>query len=134
MTASVQEILDRLVDAWNRQDIPGILGCFADEMRYVDNAVGVDLDRVGAHAFLTNFIGSYRNGFKVTPTSLVEAPDGSNWSYEWDVEGTSDEGVSMFIKGISMIEMEGDLIRSNVDYWNLADSPKYAGKNGGTDA
>lgn len=127
MTKTVQEVLDRLIDAWNRQDIPAILDCFTPEMRYADNAVGVDLDRVGAHAFLTNFIGSYRHGFRVTPTFVSQSSDGSNWAYEWDVEGTSDDGVSMAIKGISMIEMEGDLIRSNVDYWNLADSPKYAG-------
>lgn len=129
MNKPVQQVLDELVDAWNRQDIPAILACFTDEMEYVDNAVGVELDRTGAAAFLTNFIGSYPIGFKVTPTYLLEGSDGSNWSYEWDVEGTSDEGVSMKIHGISMIEMEGELIRRNVDYWNLSDSPKYASES-----
>lgn len=127
MPQSVEKTLEVLIDAWNRQDIPAILDCFTEEMTYVDNAVGVDLDRKGAHGFLTSFIGNYSVGFKVTPTFLTQSADGSNWSYEWDVEGTSSDGVKMFIKGISMIEMEGDLIRRNVDYWNLADSPKYAG-------
>ena len=119
-----EKLLDDVLDAWNRQNPEDILSFFTEEMTYIDQAVGVDMGRDAAKFFLRDFIGNYPVGFKVTPTSLCEDPEAGKFAYEWDVEGTSKDGVRMFIRGISMIEMEGDKIRRNVDYWNWAHSPK----------
>jgi len=116
--------LKEYVEAWNSQDVERMLSFYTDDVNYVDQAVGVDLDRNGTRGFLKKFIGNYSVGFKVTPTFLCEDPASETWSYEWDVEGTSTEGIKMFIKGISMIQMRGDKILRNVDYWDYADSPK----------
>jgi len=121
--------MDDYIAAWNSQDVERMLSFFTDDMTYVDQAIGVDLDRKGSKVFLERFISNYPIGFKVTPTSFIENLSAEQWSYEWDVEGTSKEGVKMFIKGISMLHMRGDKILRNVDYWDYADSPKAKAEN-----
>lgn len=116
--------LKEYVAAWNSQNVESMLAFYTDDVTYVDQAIGVHLDRAGTRGFLKRFIGNYSVGFKVTPTFLCEDPASETWSYEWDVEGTSKDGVKMLIKGISMIQMRDDKILRNVDYWDYADSPK----------
>jgi len=122
--AHYSEFLKKYIAAWNSQDVEAMLSFFTEDMVYIDQAVGVHLNRAGARVFLEKFIGNYSVGFKVTPTSICEEPEQERWSYEWDVEGTSKDGVKMLIKGISMLDMRGDKITRNVDYWDYADSPK----------
>jgi len=121
---SYKLFMDEYIAAWNSQDVERMLSFFTKDMTYVDQAVGVDLDRKASKTFLKRFIGNYPIDFKVTPTFFCENPQAETWSYEWDVEGVSHEGVKMFIKGISMIHMRGDKILRNVDYWDYGDSPK----------
>ena len=119
-----KSFLKEYIDAWNSQDIERMLSFYTEDVTYVDRAIGVHLDRAGTRGFLKKFIGNYPLGFKVTPTFLCEDPASETLAYEWDVEGTSTEGVKMFIKGISMIQMRGNKILRNVDYWNYANSSK----------
>jgi steroid delta-isomerase-like uncharacterized protein len=119
-----KEFLENYIDAWNRQDVDALLDHFTEDVIYIDHAIGVHLDMDSVGEFLTNFIGNYPVGFKVTPTFVCEDEAAEKFAYEWDVEGSSRSGTSMFIQGISMIDMRGDKIARNVDYWNRAESPK----------
>lgn len=116
--------LEEYIDAWNSTDVDRMSAYFADDVTYIDHAIGVDLNRQTVGGFLTAFIGNYPVGFNVTPTSLCENPVAETFAYEWTVSGASESGTKMSIRGISMIRMRGDKIVRNVDYWNRADSPK----------
>jgi len=118
--------LEEYIDAWNRQDVEGLISFFTEDVVYIDQAVGVDLNLNTVGGFLRGFIGNYSVGFTVTVTGVCESVSEEKFSYEWDVEGTSKAGVKMFIRGISMLEMRGNKIKRNVDYWNYAHSPKHA--------
>ena len=118
------EFLKEYIDAWNRQDIDALVSFFTDDVVYIDQAVGVNLDRSTVAGFLTQFIGNYPVGFKVTPKLICEDAESERLAYEWDVEGSSTDGVKMFIKGVSMLHMRGQKVSRNVDYWDYGDSPK----------
>lgn len=121
---SYRDFLDEYIAAWNSQDVERMSAYFADDVVYIDHAIGVHLDRETVGGFLTAFIGNYAVGFNVTPTSLCENLRDETFAYEWTVSGASESGAKMSIRGISMISMRGDKIIRNVDYWNRADSPK----------
>ena len=126
--STYKAFLDSYIDAWNRQDIDGLLSYFTNDVTYIDHAIGAHLDSSTVADFLRGFIGNYPVGFKVSVTYVCEQPEVEKFSYEWDVEGASTEGVKMFIRGVSMVTMRGDKILRNVDYWDRADSPKAAGE------
>lgn len=118
--------LTEYIDAWNRQDVEALKGFFTDDVLYVDQAIGVHLDKNTVGHFLEQFIGNYSDGFKVTVTYVSEDAEAETFAYEWDAEGVSNTGAKMFIQGVSMIEMSGDKIRRNTDYWDRAHSPKVS--------
>ena len=118
------QFLDNYIAALNRQDVEAMISFYTEDVVYIDHAVGVKLNRTTVGTFLKNFIDSYSVGFKVTPLHVCQDPESEKLAYEWQMEGTSKTGVKMSIRGISMMQMRGDKISRNVDYWNHADSPR----------
>lgn len=122
-----QMLMENYIRDWNNQDVDAMSAYYTDDVVYIDHAVGGTFDKDTVKIFLTNFIGSYSVGFKVTPTFVCEDPKSERLAWEWDVEGTSKDGkTKMFIRGVSMVEFRGDKIKRNVDYWDWADSPLAA--------
>ena len=122
--SAYSQFLSNYVAAWNRQDVEAMISFYTEDVVYIDHAVGVKLNRTTVRTFLKSFIGRYSDGFKVTPHHVCQDPSSEKLAYEWQVTGTSKTGVKMSIRGISMMQMRGDKISRNVDYWNRADSPR----------
>lgn len=118
------QFLEEYVDAWNRKDVDALKTFFTEDVLYIDQAVGCHLDINTVEGFLNGFIGNYSEGFFVDITYVSENPEQEKLVYEWDCGGTSKDGTKMFIQGVSMIEMRGNKIRRNTDYWDYAHSPK----------
>jgi len=120
-----RQILDDYIEAWNAQNISAICQYFTDDVQYTDQAVGKTFDFNSVQVFLDNFIRNYSEGFNVDITYFHENTEAETLAYEWDVSGTSKAGAKMSIQGATMIKMRGEKILNNVDYWNLAHSPKH---------
>jgi len=102
-----KKVLEDYISAWNTQDIDEICTYFTPDVSYTDQAVGKTFDIKSVAVFLRNFIGNYAKEFRVDITYYSEDPKAETLAYEWDVQGISETGARMFIKGITMIEMEG---------------------------
>ena len=120
------KILQEYVAAWNQQDVDGMASFYTEDMIYIDRAVGVTLNKKTIGSYLKKFISRAPIGFKVTPYHICEDPESEKIAFEWHVEGESESGFKMSIRGISMLQMRGSLIAKNTDYWNRADSPLMA--------
>ena len=120
--------MDRYLEAWNSHDGGQVAAFMAEAATYEDLALGaVHTGRDAIKAFAQeadNFSSDYRF------TSISTQQSGTSYAMEWEMAGTNTgEGGGLpatnkpyKIRGVSIgvLDNEGK-IRTNRDYWNMAD-------------
>lgn len=115
--------LSGYAEAWSSHDVERIASYFSDDATYEDVTLGVvKHGRAAIQAFARETFDALP-GFALEQRSLV---GGEGWAtMEWVMTGTDREtGKEFSIRGVSVMELDGSKIRSNSDYWNMADFPQ----------
>jgi len=126
MTTDVEKMLRDYYEVWNSHDVERITSFLADEFLYEDVPAGV------AHRNKDEFKASWRDFFAACPDFRVEwktlfvAGDWAAAESVMTATHTGDfpmlpaTGKSVSVRAASIIEMQGDKIKRNTNYFNMA--------------
>jgi len=117
-------LIDRIQDAFNRHDVDGILGHFAEDVVWL-MARGPE-DKVGRKLVGKNAIG------EVLSARYAQIPDmrwadmrhwvmGDKAISEWTVQGTLPDGRKLDLLGCDLWEFRGDLVTKKDTYWKVVE-------------
>jgi steroid delta-isomerase-like uncharacterized protein len=119
-------LADQWIDAWNTHDVERVLACLTADALYEDVPLGA-VNR-GADAVR----GFIQTGWAAFPDMRFElttsAISGDHGTAEWvmagthagDFPGLPATGRPFSVRGVSVLELAGDKIRSVRDYWDFA--------------
>jgi ketosteroid isomerase-like protein len=115
------EVLERLLDAFNRHDLDRIMSFFADDCV-------LETPR-GPHPYGTRFAGreAVRDGLGARFAGIpdVHYGDDRHWRSgdrgcsEWLLTGTTVAGEKVEVRGCDLFELRGDKIVRKDSYWKI---------------
>ncbi|HEX6878127.1 MAG TPA: ester cyclase [Nocardioidaceae bacterium] len=116
-------LFDRYRDAWNNHDVDALVEFFTDDGVYEDATLArVNRGKAAIRAFAEEAFANSPD-FHVEDSGLIIDPSG-RFGVEWTMSGThqGDTASHKFsVRGASAGEFEGDKIKRNSDYWNMAE-------------
>jgi steroid delta-isomerase-like uncharacterized protein len=126
LAVNVEDLSKVYIEAVNSHNVEKMISFFTDDCIYEDMAVGVaNHGKRETEAFVTGwFIFSEDMHFEVT--SFFSAGDwaATEWimtgTYTGDLPGIPANNKRFSVRGSSVIEIRGDKISRNTDYWNFA--------------
>ena len=104
---SATETLERMLQAINAHDIDAIVGCFADHYR-CEIPLHPSRSFVGNDHVRRNWTGLFRRVPDIEARVLRSVEDGDSVWSEWDMAGTTAEGVDFRAAGVAILRVEGD--------------------------
>ena len=120
----VARVCDTLASAWASHDTERVLACFADDCVYEDVAMGLVLH---GHEELRHFAAEiFENipDFTYEPTGRVVGDTNAAIEYwlggtpRFGPDGAPSAGLHGRVRCVSILEVDGDLIIRNADYWD----------------
>jgi len=116
---SHEEVINRLVLAWNAQDVEAIVSAFADGGAYHEPAgpERCGLTHTGAAAIrraLTRIFATFPDGRIVPAGPLVVAGDHAHC--EWDFHWTTPGGAHRQARGVDLFTFEGNKLKHKSAY------------------
>jgi steroid delta-isomerase-like uncharacterized protein len=126
-------ILDQWATAWSSHDLDRVLRLFTDNCIYEDvptGAINRGKDALGSFA---KFFFSVAPDFKI---ELAKRFETDRWAVgEWTMSGTQKgdmpnlpaTGKPFSVRGVTILELEGDKISRCSDYWDMAAFLKQLG-------
>lgn len=114
----LQEIGDRAIEAWNRQDVEEVVACYTDDVVYVDpNTRGPVEGADAMRRYLTKLFGRWQMHWTVKEIFALADADGS--AARWHASLTSRAtGNTAEVEGIDLIIIEGDKIKRDEVYYD----------------
>jgi steroid delta-isomerase-like uncharacterized protein len=120
-------VFDRYRDAWNTHDVDAVLEFFTDDGVYEDVTVArVNRGKAEIRAFVEETFAVFPD-FQVEDGPVIIDPSG-RYGVEWTMSGTHEGDTAIpathkrfSLRGASGGEFEGDKIKRNSDYWNMAE-------------
>jgi hypothetical protein len=111
---SIPATLDRLISAWNAQDVESIVGAFAEDGAYHEPE---GPDRLGCshvghaaiRAILQQIFTTFPDG-RLDPVGPLVI-DGDRAYAEWDFEFSSSDGRKRVVRGVDLFAFEHGLIK-----------------------
>jgi steroid delta-isomerase-like uncharacterized protein len=121
---------DAYLAAWNRHDGEAVASFFTEDGVYADHALGQRAEgREAIKGFVKSAEEEASSDFKLTVLDKFEA--GDRYAIVWAFGGTHDRssenpplqatGKQFSVQGVSIGRVEGDRVKENTDYWNLAE-------------
>jgi hypothetical protein len=123
MASDLERLLrlaDHVLSTWSGQDVEQVLGCYTDDLVYLDpNTRGPVVGRDAMRAYLTKLFSRWtmtwkRDGDEVFP---LEGTDGVAIRWVGTLAPAS-ESRSVDIAGIDLVILEGELIARNEVYFD----------------
>jgi steroid delta-isomerase-like uncharacterized protein len=127
------KVLDAWATAWTSHDIDKVLALFTDDCIYEDVAMGVvNKGQKQLRDFGSNYFATFPDVVLTLQTRFVA---GSFGSAEWLMKGTQKGDMPgmpasnkvMSVRGATVYEFQGDKIKRNSDYWDIATMLKQLG-------
>jgi steroid delta-isomerase-like uncharacterized protein len=121
-------VFDGYRDAWNTHDVDALLEFFTDDGVYEDvTAARVNRGKAEIRAFVEETFAAFPD-FHIEDAGPLIIDPGGRYGLEWRMSGTHEGDTtipathkSFSVRGASAGELEGDKIKRNSDYWNLAE-------------
>jgi ketosteroid isomerase-like protein len=121
MNASqLDELKERLIEAWNAQDVEAVVSCYTEDLVYRDpNTRGPVEGAEAMRRYLTKLFSRWQMKWTVKSTFPLEGVDGvaGLWRASFRVPG-SDETVEA--DGMDLVLIEGGRVRRNDVYFDRA--------------
>jgi steroid delta-isomerase-like uncharacterized protein len=115
-------IVDDFTAAFNRQDVEGLVACFAPAASYADNFYG---EHRGEGALRAMFARMFREGrnYVWRMDVVVESPAriATEWSFGYVVTDAipRSAGRRVQFRGMSLFEIDGGRIHAYREYWDV---------------
>ena len=116
----LQDLNERLMQAWNAQDVEAVVDCYTDDLVYTDpNTRGPVEGGDAMRRYLTKLFSRWQMEWTVKETFPLEAINGvaALWRASFRVPG-SDETVEA--DGMDLALIEGDRVKRNEVYFDRA--------------
>jgi len=120
-------VVDRFIDAWNRRDVTALVATMAPDAFYEVVPQG-RLVRPETLRQQLAIVHSLSSDFSVESISVIG--DEQRCAIEWELSGTHDgpfgpfrlraSGRHFTIRGVWVMEFDGELVRCCRSYWDLA--------------
>ena len=126
-------IIDQWATAWSSHDVDRVLRLFTDNCTYEDVPIGVVNRGKDALRVFAEFFFSVAPDFKIEVARRFEI---EGWAAgEWTMFGTQKgdmpnlpaTGKLFSIRGVTILELEGEKISRCSDYWDMAAFLKQLG-------
>lgn len=119
---------DAYRDAWNSHDVGAVLEFFTEDGVYEDVTVGrVNRGKAEIRAFVEETFATFPD-FHVEDAGPATIDPAGRFANEWTMSGTHEGDTAIpathkrfSLRGASAGEFEGNKIRRNADYWNMAE-------------
>lgn len=124
MTIDLEQRLESYYDAWSQQDIDAVMAFFAEHSVFEDLAFSARFEGVEQirHFVALTYTGS--PDFQVQPTQIIvgNGVAAASWvmsgTHAGDLPGLPATGKPFQVRASSIVNFDGDIIKSIVDYWN----------------
>ena len=121
-------VFDRYREAWNSHDADAVVAFFTDDGVYEDATLArVNRGKAEIRAFAAESFAAFPD-FHIEDVGPVTIDPSGRFANEWTLSGTHEGDTaipathkSFSLRGASVGEFEGDRIKRNSDYWNMAD-------------
>lgn len=126
--------LDTFIAAWNARDAEAVAACYLPDG--VREQSAYPPARIEGHAALTDHVQEIMTAWPdCTLETRPERADGHHLTLEWTFRGTQQAdygplpgtGQLVELRGVSVMALEGDLIREERVYWDTATLMAAAG-------
>ena len=124
--AENERLIRRYFDAMAVQDFATVWTCYAEDIVYEDAALGhVYRGLAETQAFYLQYMTALEVVNRIETLVTTDRAFGIGWRmtgrHGADLPGLPATGKSFTVRGATMGTIEGGRIKTNVDYWNLAD-------------
>lgn len=120
MMAKYEEMAERFLDAWNRQEVGDVLACYTPDLIYRDPNTRGAVD--GAEAmgrYLEKLFARWRMQWSLRETYALEGVEGA--AVLWRATfGTADGAETVETDGMDLVLIEGGKIKRNDVYFDRA--------------
>jgi ketosteroid isomerase-like protein len=104
---SATKTLERMLQAINSHDIGAMVGCFADDYR-CEMPLHPSRSFVGNDHVRQNWTGLFRRVPDIEARVLRSVEDGDTLWSEWEMTGTTTDGVDFRVGGVAILGVEDD--------------------------
>ena len=119
-TAAIDELKDRLIGAWNAQDVEAVVDCYTNDLVYVDpNTRGAVEGADAMRRYLTKLFGRWQMHWTVKETFPLAEVGGvaGLWRASFRLPGGSE---TVTADGMDLVLIEGDRVTRNEVYFDRA--------------
>lgn len=121
-----EALIRRYFDAMAVQDFETVWTCYADDIRYEDVALGHVYEGLEAtKAFYLQYMTALNVVNRIESLVTTDTAFGIGWrmtgTHDADLPGLPATGRTFTVPGATMGTIADGRIRTNIDYWNLAD-------------
>ena len=112
------DLVQTFMDAWNRQDVEKVAGCYAEDLAYIDpNTRGEIATQQALRRYLTKLFSLWKMHWSVRDIHVFKDIDGAGarWHATFQVAAG---GKVVETDGMDFILFEGDKIKRNEVYFD----------------
>lgn len=116
----VEAISERLISAWNAQDVDRVLACYTDDVVYLDpNTRGEVRGADAFRRYLTKLFAAWEMEWTVKVSHRLAGPEGTASLWHATLRPT-DGDRAVEVDGMDLVLLEGDLVKRNEVYYDRA--------------
>lgn len=116
----LETLADRVLEAWNTQDVEAVVGCYTHDLVYLDP--NLDEPVRGADAmrrYLTRLFARWRMTWRATEVLALRDDDGA--AVRWDATLTpAGGGGTVEATGVDLVFLDGERVARNEVYFDRA--------------
>ena len=117
---TMKAIAQKLIGAWNAQDVERLVACYTDDIAYVDpNTRGAVEGKDANRRYLAKLFGKWNMTWALKQAYIFE--DGSGCAAMWHATFQKPEGgETVEADGMDLVIVEGELVKRNEVYFDRA--------------
>ena len=124
-----ESFFNRYLEAWNAHDVEAMLEFFTDDAVYEDVALSrANQGKEQIREFFEELFKAFPD-FRLEDRASALIGENGRYALEWTMSATHHGDLPILpathkhwaVRGTSLGEVEGEKIKRNSDYWNMAD-------------
>jgi ketosteroid isomerase-like protein len=112
------KLAEKVLDAWNRQDVDAVVSCYTPDCSYVDpNTRGPVVGREAFRSYLTRLFEQWRMHWSLREFFPFREGDGG--AFLWHAELTpASGGQTLEVDGMDLVVLRGEQLSRNEVYFD----------------
>jgi len=119
--ARAVEVAEKLLDAWNSQDVETVVNCYTEDVRYLDpNTRGYVEGRNALRSYLAKLFGAWEMHWSLREAFPLQGEDGAAVLWRANLRRAGEEA-DVEVEGMDLaLVAEGDRLSRNEVYFDRA--------------